>query len=230
MFELLKARAERHRFDLFGTFSIADYNRAVPADFRLDIKASQSRAVIIGNTRQLWPRFVAAIRATPSLLDGDDPFDTWVETEVEALLDGMDAEIAVYYAHSRPPQQVAIQHMAALAGLAWLSPSYLTIHPVYGPWISWRAVFVLPDSERTPVVESVPVLPCHHCDRQCMPALNMALRETKTADFSGVRHSWKPWLAVRDACEEGHAWRFCSDQIEYHYTADVEVLRRIISS
>ena len=153
-----------------------------------------------------------------------------METEVEALLDGMDAEIAVYYAHSRPPQQVAIQHMAALAGLAWLSPSYLTIHPVYGPWISWRAVFVLPDSERTPVVESVPVLPCRHCDRQCMPALNMALRETKTADFSGVRHSWKPWLAVRDACEEGHAWRFCSDQIEYHYTADVEVLRRIISS
>ena len=230
MFELLRSRAERHHFDLFGTFSIAEYNRAVPADFRLDIQSSQSRGVIIGNTRRLWPRFVAAIRANPSWLDGDDPFDSWVETEVDALVEGMNAEIVVRYAHSKPPHQVAIQRMAVLAGIAWLSPSYLSVHPVYGPWISWRAVVVLPDTEETPRLASVPVLPCHHCDSQCMPALDTALCGTKTVDFASVRQSWKPWLAVRDACKEGHAWRFCPDQIEYHYTADVEVLRRIISS
>jgi hypothetical protein len=32
-----------------------------------------------------------------------------------------------------------------------------------------------------------------------------------------VAPQWRKWVAVRDACHLGKAWRYCDDQIQFHY-------------
>ncbi|MGH8586497.1 MAG: hypothetical protein ACREWE_10055 [Gammaproteobacteria bacterium] len=44
---------------------------------------------------------------------------------------------------ARPPRRVAMQRLAHLSGLAYLSPSHLNVHATYGPWIALRAAVVI---------------------------------------------------------------------------------------
>lgn len=49
----------------------------------------------------------------------------------------------VRWTHDLPPRRVAVQRLAHLSGLAYLSPSHLSAHVTYGPWIALRAAIVI---------------------------------------------------------------------------------------
>jgi methylmalonic aciduria homocystinuria type C protein len=228
---ILRHRAEALAFDLVGTFSVNAYNASVPEDYRLPATSNGSTGILLGNTRRIWPRFIAALRQNPCRLDENNPFDSWICESVETLIDGLTDITSVRYAHSLPPDRVAIQRAAALSGLAWNSPAQLSIHPKYGPWVAWRAVLVLPYevvTEEGPLEELMPC--CKSCEAGCIPVFEEALSATTTLDAKHVREQWKYWLAVRDACDLGREWRYDSTQIEYHYTANPEVLSRAINA
>jgi methylmalonic aciduria homocystinuria type C protein len=124
---------------------------------------------------------------------------------------------ALYWAHQTSPRALPIQRLAELVGLASLSPSHLSIHPLYGPWFALRAVAVFdvdgPD-EPAPALTS----PCVQCDKPCLPALERAL-PLRVEEHAGA------WIAVRDACPVGRASRYGEEQLRYHYTKDRKLLR-----
>jgi hypothetical protein len=130
-----------------------------------------------------------------------------------------------------------MQRLAELAGLAWLSPSYLSVHPVHGPWISLRAAIVVggvagPDESTRHAIGRT----CHACEdaNGCRAALATALAASDpraqrgvgvSGDRDAIAENWTLWLSVRDACPVGKASRFQEDHLRYGYTKEKSILR-----
>jgi len=184
-------------FDLVHAFDTAIAARE-PGLERL--AGRERRGLLIGNTRALWPRFVAAMR-DPALAGDGDPLERYTEQTIATAFPGARA----YYGHRRYDGAfLPMQRLAVATGLGALAPNQLVIHPIYGPWFALRAVVVL-DGEPPPACAPI-VQPCR-CDASCATALEAALASSH----------WRAWLAVRDACAL-RAWRYSDEQIEYHYT------------
>ena len=45
--------------------------------------------------------------------------------------------------------------------------------------------------------------------------------------YEAVRRRWEKWVAVRDAPFPGHPWKYSKHQLEYHYTRNRAILRRV---
>lgn len=209
----------RRGLDLAQPLRVGWYNALVEPAHRLpDFGRPSALAVIVGNTRALWPHLAAALRADAGLATGPDPVDRYCERVLGEAVADLPAPWVVRFAHE-PPPRVAIQRLAHAAGLAYLTPSHLSVHPIYGPWIALRAVVVI-DVEG-PAEPAPLAAPCD-CDRHCLPRLAAALARagTDTPGRPQIQSDWRAWLAVRDACPVGRDHRYSEQQIRYHYTND----------
>lgn len=196
--------------DLRAPMQVGRYNDAVPPEWRLpDFGRPDRLALVLGNSGAFWTHLQAAVRADISLAAAAHPVERFVERLVAREFDGY-----VRYA----PENVALQRAADLAGLAWLGPGHLSVHPVYGPWIALRAVVVL---DRPAPPEPPRPARCPGCARGCVPALERAV-----AAGWDERTTWPLWLAIRDACPLGREHRYPEDAIRYHYTKDRSSLQR----
>jgi methylmalonic aciduria homocystinuria type C protein len=228
------ALAERCRaagIDLAQPLNGVWYDAAVPPEYRLPgVGRERPLAVLLASTSAFWPPFLERLRAEPERLDEPHPLDRYVEDTVRDALAAVVVRHDLRFAHEPPPRRVAMQRLAHVSGLAWLAPSMLAVHPVYGPWIGLRAVVVLdidgpvgpPPAVRTP---------CELCASRCAPALERAQRlPVATPATDPVPASWREWLAVRDACPLGREHRYPEAMIRYVYTKDREVLRAAVAS
>jgi len=170
------------------------------------VQTALRRGLLVGNTRALWPTFLAARRADPVLLASADPLDVYVEQTIARAFPGAE----VWFAHrTYDGAYLPFQRIAVAAGLGALAPTQLVIHPIFGPWFGLRALVALPGE---PIV--TPPLPAYHCTGTC---------ETKLATASRA-DDWRAWLAVRDACWVGREHRYEENQLAYHYTKDLALL------
>jgi methylmalonic aciduria homocystinuria type C protein len=215
-------------FDLVWPARVGWYNRVIAAEYRLpDLGDPGSLAVIIGNTRALWPMFCQAVAADAELAGHAHPLDCHTERVIGAAVSASARSLPreLRFAHEPPPRRVAMQQLAHQAGLAYLAPSHLSVHPVHGPWFALRAVavFALPGPE----IQPAPARPCD-CEAHCLPHVAAALAHAGAAgtDEAGMRARWRAWLAVRDACPAGRGHRYGEAQIRYHYAKDRSVLPR----
>jgi methylmalonic aciduria homocystinuria type C protein len=164
--------------------------------------------IVVGNSRALWPKLLAARAADPAL--ADDPVDTYTEQTIARVAPGARA----YFAHRRYAGAfVPFQRLAVAAGLGTLSPTHMVVHPVLGPWFGLRAALIF-DGERAPA-PAPPPSTCT-CGAPCLDAFARACETPR---------DWRGWLAVRDACPLGRAHRYGDDQLAYHYTKDPRFLR-----
>jgi cyanocobalamin reductase (cyanide-eliminating) / alkylcobalamin dealkylase len=164
------------------------------------------RGLLVGNTRALWPIFVAARAADPALLASHDPLDLYTERTIAAAFPGARA----WFAHRQyDGAYLPFQRIAVTAGLGALAPTQLVIHPIYGPWFALRAVVAL-DGDPPPLAPPL----MYRCTCEC---------EARLADALQAR-DWRAWLAVRDACCVGREFRYGDSQLAYHYTKALELL------
>ena len=167
----------------------------------LEINRS-GRAILVGNTRALWPIFLAARRADPELRSSPDPLDAYTERELARAFPGA----VMWFAHRQyDGAYMPFQRFAVAAGMGALAPTNLVIHPRFGPWFGLRALVVL-DGEPP----EQPPRPPYRCSNAC--------------SLAGTTDDWRSWLAVRDACCVGREHRYSEDQIAYHYTKDLRLL------
>ncbi len=226
----LRRGCEAAGFDLLQPLQVGWYNAAVSGSLRLeDFGSPQHLAVVIANTRALWPTFLAALRAEPELLAAPHPLYRYTERTISAACAGLPQPLSLRWSHAGGTGLVAMQRLAHVAGLAYLSESQLSVHPLYGPWIGLRAAlsFALPGpSGPAPELPQ----PCGSCAGQCRPAFERALGSARAASSAGlqqnVEQNWQLWLACRDACSTGRAHRYGDDQIRYHYLKDRQQLRQ----
>jgi hypothetical protein len=211
--------AARAGFDIVHSFNVAHYNATAPATHRLDdYERPDALGLLIGNTRQLWPAFTRAYAADSTLQSAAQPLDTYTVARLTAVLaEASPARAQLVFSHVTHPHAFPIQRLAERVGLAALSPSHLTIHPLHGPWLALRAVAVVDISG--PAEAPPPVArPCQSCSAPCVPALERARAASglPLTSASVVAHAHL-WLAVRDACPVGRPSRYGDTQVAYHY-------------
>ena len=212
----------RSGLDLAGWCRVEHYNREVPPNFHLPDGGEPHRAVIvIGNTRALWPHFLDHLREDPERMQQPDPIDNYVEQRVHAATAGESTVQEVRFSHELPPRLFAAQRLAHVAGLAHLGENNLCVHPVVGPWLALRAAVILdePGPEKPPALAH----PCGDCTHQCAPLLQRILASNPPAP-------WTEWLALRESCPVGQAYRYSDAQIHYHYLKQPELLRRAVEA
>jgi methylmalonic aciduria homocystinuria type C protein len=223
-------RCEAAGFDLVQPFRVGWYDAAVEPAYRLpDLGGPDRLGILVGNTRSMWPRFADWLRAEPARATRPHPLERYAMDSIGAAVAaaGLPGPIEIRHAHEPPPRRVAMQRLAEIAGLAWLSPSYLSIHPAHGPWISLRAAIVVgglagPGETDRPAMGRA----CHACEDAagCRAALSRALEAgDPRARRGAIEENWTLWLAVRDACPVGRSSRFQEDHLRYGYTKDVSI-------
>ena len=172
--------------------------------------------ILLGNTGALWTPFLQALRVDPRLAAQPHPLDAYVMATVQGALGLIPAATRVLWAHTTDPPW-PVQHVAQVTGLAWLSPSHLSVHPRFGPWLGLRAI-VLVDAPDPGVPRSLPPNPCATCAQPCIVALNAVCPTGAPPTCARVEDDWQAWLRVRDACPVGREHRYSDAQIAYHYT------------
>ena len=167
--EDLRSRCTPAGLDLTQPFQVSWYNRAVDDAFKLpDFGKPSALGILIGNTRAIWPRFLETLRANRPRLDARHPLESYIEATVLPALEAITYRSEVRWAQDPPPRRVAMQRLAHLSGLAYLSPSHLNVHATYGPWIALRAAVVIDiDGPSGPPRE--PSNPCPDCESHCLP-------------------------------------------------------------
>ncbi len=196
-----------------------------------DLGRSSALGVLMGNTRALWPHFLEWLRASPHRLDEDHPLERYVGEVVLKALKPLAHRWEVRFAQEPPPRRVALQRLAHFSGLAYLSPSHLNVHFMFGPWIALRAAVVI-DIDGPPRPPTEPPNPCPDCARDCLPRFRQAVAAAGSAPeaHAAVEQHWRLWLSVRDACPVGREHRYSDAQIGYHYTKDRDRLRRALGT
>jgi methylmalonic aciduria homocystinuria type C protein len=215
--------------DLVSPFQVEWYNRrVVAADSLPNFGRASALGLLIGNTRELWGRFRAALELDAELRADPHPLDAYVVARLTSAVQQITAPTAIVWAHRIEPRALPVQRVAEVAALAAISPSHLSIHPTHGPWFALRAVVVV-DAEG-PAGEPPPLIsPCATCQQPCVPALDEALRASERAALPlsrAVRTDWRRWARVREVCPVGPLSRYSDEQIEYHYTKDRERILR----
>lgn len=215
----LVERCTQGGLDLVRAFGLAAFHAQATPEHRLPSFARENPlALVVGNTRALWPAFVAALRTRPERRSLAHPLDAYVEETLCAALDGVSVRHAIFWGHKKP--RIPLQRIAAAAGLAELGPAHLSVHPEHGPWIGLRAVVVFDQDASDGTLEPAPnVSHCAGCHRPCVPALERALRQPGEPGA---------WIAVRDACPVGQEARYGPEQLRYHYTKDRSVLEAAV--
>ena len=213
---------QRVGFDIIAPFRVQDYNRAIADKASLEplrtFGHAATSALLIGNTRALWPHFKAALAQEPQRLTGD-PLDDYVIEEVSKVIEALPFEASPYWAHTLGDGQVSMLHAAALSGFADLGPAHMAVHPTLGPWFALRALVVVdrPSSSAAPPRPEL----CAPCSAPCVDALERAQALSKVERVGrGLGANWRLWLGVRDACPLGQDARYSDAQIRYHYAGE----------
>jgi len=224
--EQLRRDCAEAGFDLVQPLQVGWYNGLVTGTLRLeDFGSASNLAIVVGNTRALWPKFLRALRLEPELLAAAHPLHAYTEQSISRAVALLGVPASLRWSHAGGPGLVAMQRLAHAAGLAYLAESQLSVHPVYGPWIALRAAlsFALPGPPGP-----APQLhhPCGACGARCRPAFERALLASQQGPLGvAVEPTWRLWLACRDACPTGREHRYDEAQIRYHYLKDRQQLR-----
>lgn len=206
-----------HGFDLVQPFAADAYNASPMAqgqEFRLPtLGRERPLALVVGHSQALWEVFPQVVQRDPSLVGSEHPLDDYAMAVVRTLACTSDTLSVALFSHQVEPV-VPIQRIAAVAGLAELSPCHLSVHPTLGPWLGLRAVIVF-DVACPPSWQPPPARHCATCAKPCLGALEHA-----NAGDPSRKEAWLDWLALRDSCPVGRTARYSEAQIRYHYTKD----------
>jgi hypothetical protein len=151
--------------------------------------------VIGSGGRALWDAFERA----PEFASGEaDPLDAYTRRVAEAAARELAPSRALFAFERRAGQYADFVELGRLAGLGAPSRLRLLLHPVYGPWMSLRAVVLAAghwDPGAPPASPSFD--PCRKCPAPC---------ERASADFT----------ARRLACVIGPDQRYSEAALAHH--------------
>lgn len=231
--------------DMCIPFRLEWYNPWVDPSLRLENFGQDSHlGILLGNTGTLWAPFQHWLREDPARVQLPHPLNHYIEAQLRALQQQLEHPVSIRYAHDVKHAPFAAQKLAERIGLTWTSPSMLSIHPVYGPWISFRAALSFPIEAPECLPDApTPAPACDACARACLPAFERVMQglqtlahaddpcmesgKTSMPTSTHISTAWKEWVAVREACPLGRAHVFVPSQLEYHYTHRRELLLKV---
>lgn len=173
--------------------------------------------LLIGNVAStVWPVFQTTQWQEP------DPLDHWIKQVLSPLAPHWHAEVK--FTCDGPPF-IPIQTWAQRADSVFPSPIGPLIHPTFGLWHAYRAVFILDHTDWDLPDKPDLASPCESCtDTPCVRAcpqnvfadegynLSACLTELKTEGNACLSGGCKS----RNACPVGTAYRYHPDHARFH--------------
>lgn len=233
-------------FDLCHDFHPYWYNQWILSEKKELVELEEKnvqRAFLIGNTKNLWPKFKAWYQSFPPDNKPQDPVDTYTESTITDIAQkyAVVPNKGRYQCHWSftydMKKLVSMQDAAAASGAAYFDPeSHLCIHPKYGPWISYRAIVVFFAESNSVNNRKIPPPPpplgCPLSPEEYRIAkekFEAALKISINGDDGNLNVQANSevvdaWIALRDSIPIGKQYRYDEDQLFYHYTKDPRYL------
>jgi methylmalonic aciduria homocystinuria type C protein len=172
----LKSTLETYGIDIVQPLALSWYNGCLPEHAlasqilpaTLKQNSDDALTLLVGNSKALWPKFLAFCASDPWILDIPHPLNRYIERSVITALDqvfipavlppsstssstsSLSEYYSIYWSHETAKNlrggegYVAMQRMAECSGLAFLDhTSHLSFHPKLGPWFSLRCAVVI---------------------------------------------------------------------------------------
>lgn len=203
-----------------GVIPIARYDALVPPAWRSDLLAPRARSVLVigAGGRALG----AAFHAAPESARARDPLDAFVVRVVGQAAGAVAARgagaRAAFAFETRDGLHADFVALGREAGLGAPSRLGLLVHPVYGPWLSLRALLLVGASlSATPPAPGF--APCDGCPAPCATACHGAALAGPRFDVPacGATRAREPACAQR--CDARHA---CVLGREHAYALEIE--------
>ena len=211
--------------DLRGALSPSAYDALVPPAWRCAalLPGARSALVVASGGRALWRA------ASESGADGSDPLDLHTARALEACVAEVTASgrnaLALFAYERRGGAYADFVALGHAAGLGAPSRLGLLVHPIYGPWLSLRALLLSEVAwpESAPLRE---IDPCTACPAPCADACHG--RAVGPSDFDlprcAVTRRGDPRCALRcdarRACVLGRDHAYLPEA-EAHHMASV---------
>lgn len=247
-------------FDVFQPFRVSTYNEYILAKglatdedhvggtaFSLKplprfgrSKDEDTLAVIIGNSRALWPHFLRWLKAQPEPAAVKDPVDTYTEQVLRSAISSFASAAArqsepvaydIFWAADYSPERLVDMNRAAMvSGNSYFSEEmYLSVHPMFGSWVAFRAVVVF-DLPGAYLGKPPPPLPPLLSDEEAAAAQKAFAEALKASSEVELNCDGMPleiahkWAAMRDCVSLGREHKYDDLQSEYHYTKNPAML------
>ncbi|HUY20317.1 MAG TPA: hypothetical protein VMV15_13910 [Candidatus Binataceae bacterium] len=175
--EIVRTQAAPYGLNLIAAIPAARY-AATGAAAQSSLRAAHPRArsiVLLGNGGGgLWRALEAHATAHPGWWRRDHPLDDFTREVVERMmlpaLEAHGLEAIAAYPFLADPYMFNFIELGRLAGLGGPSILGVLVHPVYGPWIAFRAAILL-DADLDSPGAAAGFDPCPSCTvRSCIPA------------------------------------------------------------
>lgn len=238
LFDHITRNARRFGLNLIAALPAERYELAAPPAYRAGAISPRCRSiVVIGNGGgDFWRAFKGHAAENPGWFDRDNPLDDFTREIVENQL-VMPFQTAgvpctpVYPFGSGPT--LNFMQLATLAGLAGPSIIGVVVHPVYGPWIAFRAALLL-DCKIDRPGDACGFEPCPKCStRSCISACPAGavsfpsgwnIPTCLTHRVEAHTHCADRCHA-RVACVLGPDQRYPDDELAYHQMRALRVMR-----
>ena len=239
LFGFICSKAQKFGLNLTAAIPAERYDAVAAQAYRAGAIFSSCRTIVlIGNGgADFWYAFKAYTGAHNGWFDRDNPLDDFTreinEKEIVTPIQTLGVKCFAVYPFGSGSPTLNFMQLATLAGLAGPSIIGVVVHPVFGPWIAFRAALLL-DCELDHPGDAVGFDPCSTCStRPCINACPaaavsfpsgwniprcLAHRVEAYPDCATQCHA-------RVACVLSPDERYPDDELAYHQARALRVMR-----
>jgi epoxyqueuosine reductase QueG len=174
--ENIRRAGAPYGLNLVATAPVERYDAAVTEAYRARAIAANTRTIIVvGNGGgELWTALKRHADANPGWWERANPLDDFtreiVEREIAPAAQTARVDTRIVYPFMNGAATLNFIELGKIAGLAGPSILGVAVHPVYGPWIAFRAAILI-DQEINSPGAAAGFDPCPSCTaRTCIPA------------------------------------------------------------
>jgi epoxyqueuosine reductase len=235
----IRAAAGQHGLNLCAAVALARYDAAVAPGARASLIDPAARSIVVlGNGGgDFWAAFKRHAARNPGWWERENPLDDFtsevVHCEVAAPLRAAGLRHTVVYPFMHGGPTLNFVELGKAAGVAGPSILGVVVHPVFGPWIAFRAALLV-DVMLDASGDARGFDPCPGCvPRSCMGACPagavsfpagwdvpkcLTHRVEAEPDCAGRCHA-------RAGCVLGPEHRYSDDELAYHQMRALRAMR-----
>ncbi|HXN87497.1 MAG TPA: hypothetical protein VN867_15595 [Candidatus Binataceae bacterium] len=237
--EIIRSAAKINGLNLVAATPSDRYDALTKPEYRVSTIAPSARSIIvIGNGgRAFWTVFQRHVAANPEWMTRDNPLDDFtrliIERDIASPLTNSGIAHAVIYPFIGSGPTLNFMEAGKAAGLSGPSILGVMVHPVYGPWIAFRAAILVNEIIDAPG-EARGFDPCPTCTvRSCITAC--------PADAVSFPQGWDipkclthrveveadcaPRCHARAGCVLGPEHRYPDEELAYHQMRALRAMR-----
>jgi hypothetical protein len=237
--EHIRAACAPHGLNLVAAIPVSRYDAVAAPGYRAgEIDRDARTIVVIANGGgAFWAAYQQHAARNRGWLERDNPLDDFtrdvIEGEVAPVVRDSGRLCTVVYPFMSGGRTLNFIELGKVAGLAGPSILGVAVHPVYGPWIAFRAALLVDELIDAPG-EAASFDPCPTCiPRSCIAACpDSAVEYPKGWNIPAclthrveVEPDCAPRCHSRAACVLGPEHRYPDDELAYHQMRALRSMR-----